>query len=71
MIILNLMLNGIYGFDDFTINFSYPKKIVHSIIENESLPGRERFRYKKVVVLMGANATGKTSLGKALLHIYK
>ena len=70
MIILNLMLNGIYGFDDFTINFSYPKKIVHSIIENESLPGRERFRYKKVVVLMGANATGKTSLGKALLHIF-
>ena len=29
------------------------------------------FRYKKVVLLMGANATGKTSLGKALLKIFK
>lgn len=70
MIILNLVLKGIYGFDDFNINFSYPKKIVNSIIEHECLEGRERFRYKKAVILMGANATGKTSLGKALLRIF-
>ena len=70
MIVLNLELKGIYGFDDFHINFSYPKKIVNSIIEHEHLKGRERFRYKKAVILMGANATGKTSLGKALLRIY-
>ena len=71
MIILDVKLNHIYGFDDFHINFTYPKKIVGSIIENEFLEGRQRFRYKKAVVLMGANATGKTSLGKALLHIIK
>lgn len=70
MIVLNLELKGIYGFDDFHINFSYPKKIVNSIIEHEHLKGRERFRYKKAVILMGANATGKTSLGKALLRIF-
>lgn len=70
MIILNLVLKGIYGFHDFNVNFSYPKKIVNSIIEHEYLEGRERFRYKKAVVLMGANATGKTSLGKALLRIF-
>lgn len=70
MIILNLTLNGIYGFNDFNINFTYPKKIVNSIIEEENLEGRERFRYKKAVILMGANATGKTSLGKALLCIF-
>lgn len=70
MIVLNLTLNSIYGFDNFCINFSYPKKIVNSIIENETLEGRERFRYKKAVILMGANATGKTSLGKALLRIF-
>ena len=69
MIILNLKLNGIYGFDDFEISFTYPKKVVNSIIEDEHLEGRERFRYKKAVVLMGANATGKTSLGRALLKI--
>lgn len=71
MIILNLTLDGIYGFDDFCINFTYPKKIVNSIIDGENLEGRERFRYKKAVILMGANATGKTSLGKALLRIFE
>lgn len=70
MIVLNLTLDRIYGFNDFNINFTYPKKIVNSIIEAEHLAGRERFRYKKAVILMGANATGKTSLGKALLRIF-
>ncbi len=56
MVILNLVLKKIYGFDDFTINFSYPKKIVNSFIEAEHLKDRERFRYKKAVILMGANA---------------
>lgn len=71
MIIMDLTLNSIFGFVDFHINFSYPKKIVNSIIENEHLAGRLNFRYKKAVILMGANATGKTSLGKALLRIFK
>lgn len=71
MIIMDLTLNSIFGFMDFHINFSYPKKIVNSIIENEHLAGRPNFRYKKAVILMGANATGKTSLGKALLRIFK
>src|SRR5699024_8588257 len=71
MIIMDLTLNSIFGFRDFHINFSYPKKIVNSIIENEHLAGRPNFRYKKAVILMGANATGKTSLGKALLRIFK
>ena len=71
MIVLDVKLNNILGFTDFNINFSYPKKIVNSIIENEHLAGRPNFRYKKVVLLMGANATGKTSLGKALSKIFK
>lgn len=69
MIVMNLKLNRIYGFEDFEISFTYPKKVVNSIIADEYLEGRERFRYKKAVILMGANATGKTSLGKALLKI--
>ena len=69
MIILNLKLDNVYGFDDFEISFTYPKKVVNSIIDDEYLEGRERFRYKKAVILMGANATGKTSLGRALLKI--
>lgn len=71
MIVMDLTLNNILGFGDFHINFSYPKKIVNSIIENEHLAGKPNFRYKKAVILMGANATGKTSLGRALLHIFR
>lgn len=71
MIVLDLTLNNIYGFSDFHINFTYPKKIVNSLIKSEHLAERPYFRYKKAVVLMGANATGKTSLGKALSRIFK
>lgn len=70
VIILNLELKGIYGFDEFSINFTYPKKLVKSIVGDEHLEGRERFRYKKINILMGTNATGKTSLGRSLLKIF-
>lgn len=70
MIIMDVKLNNIYGFDDFEINFTYPRKLSVSVIGSEALEGRERFRYKKAVLLMGTNATGKTSLGKALLKIF-
>lgn len=70
MIVLDLKLKGVYGFDNFSINFTYPKKLVKSIIGDEHLEGRERFRYKKINILMGTNATGKTSLGRALLKIF-
>ena len=43
MIVLNVKLDGIYGFKDFEINFTYPKKVVNSIIEAEHLKERERF----------------------------
>lgn len=37
MIVLDLRLKGIYGFDDFGINFAYPKKLVKSIVGDEHL----------------------------------
>lgn len=70
MIVLNVKLNHIYGFDDFQIDFTYPRKLSVSLIGEEALDGRERFRYKKAVIIMGSNATGKTSFGRALLKIF-
>jgi len=70
MIVLNLELDNIYGFNDFRINFSYPKKIVNSTIDHEHLKDCPKFRYRKAIILMGANATGKTTLGRALLRIF-
>ncbi len=70
MIVMNLELNNLYAFKDFKINFSYPKKIVNSSIEGEYLPSKPNFRYKKVNILMGGNASGKTSLGRAMVDIF-
>lgn len=70
MIIMDLKIDNLYAFKDFHINFSYPKKIVDSYIENEHLTGFPNFRYKKVNILMGANASGKTTLGLAIMSIF-
>ena len=71
MVIMNLNLDNLLVFNKFDLCMSYPKKIVRSTIEGEHLSGRERFRYKKVVILMGANATGKTALGRILMSIFR
>lgn len=70
MIIMDIKLDNFYAFRNFHMNMSYPKKIVHSYIENEFLPERPHFRYKKAIILMGPNASGKTSLGRILLRIF-
>lgn len=70
MIIMDLKIDNLYAFKNFHINFSYPKKIVDSYIENEHLTGFPNFRYKKVNILMGANASGKTTLGLAIMSIF-
>ena len=69
MVILNLKIDNFLLFSDFSMNLSYPKKPVNSSIVDENLADRPNFRYKKLVVLMGANATGKTALGKTLMGI--
>lgn len=69
MIIMDLRINNFFAFKNFHINMSYPKKIVDSYIEGEFLKERENFRYKKVNVLMGGNATGKTTIGRMLMAI--
>ena len=61
---MNIKLDNFFAFRDFEMNFSYPKKIVRSYIPKEHLPGIPNFRYKKLVILMGSNASGKTSLGQ-------
>lgn len=69
MIIMNLEVDNLYCFEDFKINFSYPKKIVNSTVEYEYLKERPNFRFKRVNIIMGANASGKTLLGKCLKNI--
>ena len=70
MIVMDVKLKHIYGFDDFSVNFSYPRRLSFSLLGEETLESRSRFRYKKAVILMGTNASGKTTLGRALLKIF-
>ena len=65
MIITDLKLDNLCCFRDFHVNFSYLRKV-----ENEYLEGFPNFRYKKINIIMGSNATGKTSLGRVILSIF-
>jgi hypothetical protein len=67
---MNLELDNFLAFNDFKINFSYPKKISNPLIENEYLINKPNFRYKKLIALLGSNATGKTSIGRSLMFIF-
>ncbi len=70
MVVMNLELNNFLLFNNFKLNLSYPKKPVNSTIPNEHLSGRPNFRYKKLVILMGANATGKTAMSRIMMGIF-
>ena len=70
MIVMNIYLDNFMAFKNLHMNMSYPKKIVNSYIEEEFLKDHPNFRYKKVNILMGANASGKTSFGRMLMNIF-
>ena len=70
MVILNVYLDNFYAFKDFQMNLTYPKKIVDSYIQNEHLKEHPNFRYKKINIVMGANASGKTTLGYIFRGIF-
>ncbi len=70
MIVLNVCLDNFYAFKDFRMDLTYPKKIVDSYIRDEHLKDHPNFRYKKVNIIMGANASGKTTFGYMLMDIF-
>lgn len=70
MVVLDVRLDNFCAFKNFHINFTYPKKIIDSYIKEEHLPDRPNFRYKKVNVFFGANASGKTTFGQILMGIF-
>ena len=66
MIVMNVKFNNILSFYDFEANFSYASKLKTSLIDGECLKHVPKFRYKKLNVFVGSNATGKTSLVKCI-----
>lgn len=70
MVVLDIQLDNFYAFKNFHMNLTYPKKIVDSCIEDEHLADRPNFRYKKLNIIMGPNASGKTTLGHIIKKIF-
>lgn len=70
MVVLDIKLDNFYAFKNFHMNLTYPKKIVGSTIKGEHLPERTNFRYKKVNIIFGANASGKTTFGRMIMKIF-
>ena len=66
MAVLNVELNNIFAFKNFKANFTYPKKLVNTTLEGEFFADYPNLRYRKVNIMIGANATAKTSFGKAI-----
>ena len=69
MIIMNVMLDNVFCFKDATLNFTYPRKLTNAPLEMEYLKERPNFRFKRVCILSGGNASGKTAFGKMLCII--
>lgn len=67
MLFTRLKISNFFCFEDSELDLSYPKKVKNTTIENEYLEGRPYFNIKKVCIISGPNASGKTSLGAVLL----
>lgn len=66
MIITKVTIHNLFNFDHAELDLTIPKKVVNSTIPFEYLEGRESFRYRRVCILSGANASGKSSFGQIL-----
>ena len=69
MIFTKLAINNLYSFDNFEIDLTYKRKLADSAIEDEFLVGYPKFNFKRICILAGANASGKTSFGKILCGV--
>lgn len=69
MPILYLKMDNVLAFDDFELNLSYPVKLRRTLIGDENLALKTSFRYKKINIFVGSNATGKTSLMRCIWAI--
>ncbi|MBS9778320.1 MAG: ATP-binding protein [Gammaproteobacteria bacterium] len=69
MIFTKISLKNLYCFDNADIDLTFPRTVKDSPIEGEFLDGRPSFHFKRVCILAGANASGKTSFGKVLCGI--
>jgi energy-coupling factor transporter ATP-binding protein EcfA2 len=58
-------------FKDFELDLTYKRKITHDVAKNDFISeNNKNIHVRKNIIFMGANASGKTTLGKLLCAIY-
>lgn len=70
MFILNLKCQNFFLFRDLDIDFTYPRKLAYEITKNDALFEGSNIKVRKNIIIMGANAAGKTTIGHLLCLIY-
>lgn len=69
MIITSIKSDNIYMFKDFDVDFTYVRRSSHFISSNDTLFEGSHIYVRKNVIIMGGNASGKTTFGKLLCLI--
>lgn len=68
MIFYEIKLDDLFQFKDFSVDFTYSRESKYSPIQ-QAHKKYPNLKFKKFAILLGANASGKTTLGKALCFI--
>lgn len=69
MIISKIECDNLFLFKDFKIDLSYNKKVKNYLSVNDALSVNPKIYIRKNIVVMGGNASGKTTFGKLLCLI--
>lgn len=69
MILLNMKIDNICMFNNFEIDFTIDRLQGESIVGNERIKCAPKIKYKKLNIIMGGNATGKTTFGKVICEM--
>ena len=70
MLLLKLECSNFFLFENLSLDFTYPRKLNSEIAKNDEIFPGSKIKVRKHIVIMGANASGKTTLGELLCLIY-
>ena len=70
MIILRVACDNLYMFKNFEVDFVYERRNNHWLSEKDKLFVGSNIKVRKSLIIMGANASGKTTFGKLLCMIF-
>lgn len=69
MIITKITCDNMYMFENFLLDLTYNRKLKHCLTNADTLFPGSKIRVRKNIIIMGGNASGKTTFGKMLCFI--